>query len=383
MLSIKWNKAKKGIVTLVAVMTIASVAAGCGKGETAATPAPATTPAAPGTTGTTGNQSDVLVTYKDGGKVTRGEFDTFLNINTFFYKEYAQYKADPAFQQDMMKQLVTFRVLSARADDKAKAEADTKTKQQMEQITAFLGAQEGGMDKQLKDANITSKDIEQFVGRSMQAISSLESKVTDAQVKEAYDKHLATDKNVYDVATVSHILIGLTDPATSKEIRTKEDALNRAKEVQDKLKNGGDFVALAKEYSEDPGSKDKGGKFENADVSQWVPEFKKAVLELPINQISDPVETSFGYHIMKVESRKTKTYDEVKPALRSELAETQVYDFVEKELPTLIETNTLPKPPVAAPPAAAPTAPGTPAPAPAAPPAEAPKTDAPAATPSK
>jgi foldase protein PrsA len=367
MLSIKRNKVKKGIITFVTIMTIASLAAGCGKGGTTATPA---APAPAATTPAAGNANDVLVTYKDGGKVTRGEFDTFLNINTFFYKEYAQYKADPAFQQDMMKQLVTFRILSARADDKAKADADVKTKQQLDQINTFLGAQAGGMDKQLSDANITSKDIEQFIGRSMQAISSLESKVTDPQIKDAYDKALAADKSVYDVATVSHILIGTTDQATGKATRTKEEALARAKEVQDKLNSGGDFVALAKEYSEDPGSKDKGGKYENADISQWVPEFKKAAAELPINQISDPVETSYGYHVMKVESRKTKTFDEVKPALRSQLAETQVYDFVDKELPTLIETNTLPQPPVAAPPAAAPTAP----------PAEAPKVDAPSTT---
>ncbi|MCU6794899.1 peptidylprolyl isomerase [Paenibacillus sp. WQ 127069] len=375
MLSIKWNRAKKGLITLATVMTVAAVVAGCGgdKAGTGAAPAPAPTgtPATPAK----GDASEVLVTYKDGGKVTRGEFDTFVNINTFFYKEYAQYKEDPAFQQDMMKQLVTFRVLSARADDKAKAEADTKTKQQVEQINTYLGMQEGGMEKQLKDANLNAKDIEQFIGRSMLAISALESKVSEQQVKDAYDKKLAADKNIYDIATVSHILVGTSDAATGKETRTKEEAMKRAKEVQDKLKAGGDFAALALEYSDDPGSKDKGGKYENVELSMWVPEFKKAAAELPINQISDPVETSYGYHIMKVESRKTKTYDEVKESLRSEAAETQVYDFVEKELPTLIETNTLPTP--TPPPAAAP-APTAPT-APAAPPAEAPKTEAPAA----
>lgn len=60
---------------------------------------------------------------------------------------------------------------------------------------------------------------------------------------------------------------------------------------------------------------------------------------------------------MKVESRKTKTFDEVKDSLRSEAAETTVYDFVEKELPTLIEKNNLPKP------EDKPATPATPAPA--------------------
>lgn len=358
MLSNNWKKVRKGLIAVLAVMTILT-AAGCGKKADGDAGAAATTKA---------DANEVLVTYKDGGKVTRGEFDSFLNVNLLFYKEYAQYKEDPAFQQDMMKQLVTFKVLSARADDKAKAEADTKAKAQLDQIKAFLGAQEGGMDKQLKDANVTIKDVEDFVNRSMLTIAAMESKVTDAQVKEAYDKNLAADKNAYDVATVSHILIGTSDPATGKESRSKEDALKRAKEVQDKLKNGGDFVALAKEYSDDPGSKDKGGKYENVEISKWVPEFKNAAATLPLNQISDPVETQFGYHIIKVESRKTKTFDEVKDDLRSQLAEPQIYDFVEKELPTLIESNKLPQPPANPPAATTPTAPTT----------EAPKTDTPA-----
>ncbi|OXM82601.1 peptidylprolyl isomerase [Paenibacillus rigui] len=367
MLSNNWKKVRKGLIAVLAVMTILT-AAGCGKKAEGDAGTAATTKA---------DAKEVLVTYKDGGKVTRGEFDTFLNVNLFFYKEYAQYKDDPAFQQDMMKQLVTFKILSSRADDKAKAEADTKAKAQIEQIKTYFGAQEGGLDKQLKDANLATKDVEDFVTRSMQAIAAMESKVTDQQVKEAYDKNLAADKNAYDVATVSHILIGTSDPATGKESRSKEDALKRAKEVQDKLKNGGDFVALAKEYSDDPGSKDKGGKYENVDISQWVPEFKNAAATLPLNQISDPVETSYGYHIMKVETRKTKTFDDVKADLRSQLAEPQIYDFVEKELPTLIESNKLPQPPANPPAAATPASPTTEAPKTNAPATEAPKTEAP------
>ncbi|WP_079914921.1 peptidylprolyl isomerase [Paenibacillus sp. 32352] len=360
MLQNKWKTAKKGLIALLAVTTIIA-AAGCGK---------KTDTENTGNAGTASKDAnEVIVTYKDGGKVTRGEFDTFIDTNLLFYKEYAQFKEEPAFQQDMMKQLVTFKVLSARADDKAKAEAATKSKQQLDQIKTFLGMQEGGMEKQLKDNNITEKDLESFVDRSFQAIAAMESKVTDDEVKAEYDKRITADKNVYDVATVRHILIGLTDPATGKETRSKEDALKRAKEVEDKLKNGGDFDALAKEYSDDPGSKDNGGKYEDAPISQWVPEFKKAAAELPLNQISDPVESSFGYHVMKVESRKTKTFDDVKGDLRSELAEPHIYDFVEKELPAMIETNKLPTP--------------TPAPTPTPQPSGAPQPSATPAAPAK
>ncbi|MDO3681497.1 peptidylprolyl isomerase [Paenibacillus ehimensis] len=344
---------RKGLMALCALVLVAGVAAGCGKKKDEAGTAAADK----------GQPSEVLVTYKDG-QVTRGEFDTFLNVNAFFYKQYAQFKDDPAFQQDMMKQLVTFKILSSRADDKAKAEAEKQFTTQFEEIKGFLNAQEGGMEKQLKDAKLEQKDVEEFVKRSITAIVSEESKVTDQELQTAYNTRLEQDKTAYVTATVRHVLVGINDPATGKETRSKEDALKRAKEVQDKLNKGGDFDALAKEYSDDPGSKEKGGKYENADISQWVPEFKKAAAELPIGKISDPVETSFGYHVMKVESRKTKTLDEVKPELRSAAAETKVYDFVEKELPGLIQTNNLPKPEEKKP-------------------AEAPKTDAPSTDASK
>ncbi|MEK8133019.1 peptidylprolyl isomerase [Paenibacillus filicis] len=335
---------RKSYRTLAAAMMslvlVAGLAAGCGKKEEAPAAPPtgteATTPAA------TGNPADVLVTYKDGS-VTRAEFDKFVNINMLFYPQYAQFKTDPAFQHDIMNQLLAFKVLGARAEAKDKEDAAKQAKEQMEQIKTYLGMQEGGLEKALKDNNVTEQDIQDFIGNSLVAIVSAESKVTDADVKKVYDEQLAKDPSVYTTATVRHILIGTTDAATGKETRSKEDALKRAKEVQDKLKAGGDFDALAKEYSDDPGSKDTGGKYENAPVSQWVPEFKKAAIELPLNQISDPVESQFGYHVMKVETRTTKTLDQAKDALRSEAAQTKIYEFLEKELPGLIQTNNLPK----------------------------------------
>ncbi len=69
---------------------------------------------------------------------------------------------------------------------------------------------------------------------------------------------------------------------------------------------------------------------------------KKAAAELPLGQVSDPVKTDYGYHVMKVESRTTKKLDDVKADIKSGLAEQQIYNFAEKELPGMIETNNLP-----------------------------------------
>lgn len=333
----KPNTGRRGLTALlVLLLSFALVAAGCGnkqkEGEEAS--AGGNNPAG----------DEVIVTYKDGGQVTRAEFNKFIDVNLFFYKEYAQFKEDPAFQQDMMNQYLTFKVLASRADDNAKAEAEKKTTEQMDQLKSILEMQEGGLAGQLETAGLTEQDIKDFLGRTMQAFSAAEANVTDEQIQKAYDDKLANDPNAFVTATVSHILIGTNDPATGQETRTKEDALKRANEVKGKLDAGEDFAALAKDYSDDPGSKNEGGKYENAAISGWVPEFRDAAATLPLNTISDPVETSFGYHVMKVESRQTKTLDEVKPQLKSEAAESSMYEFLSKELPSLIETNKLPKP---------------------------------------
>lgn len=357
----KPNTGRRGLTALVALMlSLALVAAGCGNKQKDGGEASA--------------GDEVIVTYKDGGQVTRAEFDKFIDVNLFFYKEYAQFKDDPAFQQDMMNQYLTFKVLASRADDKAKAEAEEKTTEQMDQLKSILDLQEGGFAGQLETAGLTEQDLKDFIGRTVQAFSAAEANVTDEQIQKAYDEQLANDPHAFVTATVSHILIGTSDPATGQETRSKEEALKRANEVKGKLEAGDDFAALAKDYSDDPGSRDEGGKYENVDITNWVPEFRDAAATLPLNTISDPVETAYGYHVMKVESRRTKTLDEVKPQLKAEAAEWSMYEFHNNELPSLIETNKLPKPqqtppseqtaPAAdgeTPPASTPPADGTPA----------------------
>ncbi|WP_082927428.1 peptidylprolyl isomerase [Paenibacillus oryzisoli] len=341
---------KKWILGLATVVLAFSVLSACGdKKEGAGAASPSASAAA------TGNPSDTIATYKEGGKITRGEFDSFINVNKMFSPQLAQYLADPAFQQDMLKQMVTFRVLSAKADDKVKTDADKQVTEQMKAITDYFGKQEGGMDKQLKDNGIELKDIESLMKLSFYTMGSMESKITDQAVQDAYKEQAAA--HAFDIATVSHILISLKDSATQADLRTKEDALKRAKEVKAKLDAGGDFAALAKEYSDDPGSKDVGGTYKDANINEWVTEFKDAASTLPLNKISDPVESSFGYHVMKVESRSTKQLDDtLKTQIKSQLAEKSLSEFAETEYPKLIETNNLPKVEAAPAPAASPAA---------------------------
>ncbi|OCT14173.1 hypothetical protein A8709_25380 [Paenibacillus pectinilyticus] len=279
------------------------------------------------------NPTHVVATYK-GGTVTKGEFDAFFNLQALFNSSHAASKDNVDYQTSMLKQLITNRILYSRASE---ADIEAAKKSAAQQVAAWK--QQMGEDKfksDLKGVNATEADIQYYLVGGMTANNYIKSTITDAQLKAQYDATLAANKDAFTIASVRHILIGLTD-SQGKTIRTKDEALVIAKDVETKLKNGGDFAALAKQYSDDPGSKDNGGLYADADVSQWVEGFKKAAISQQVGVVGDPVETEYGYHVIKVESRSVKPFDTVKESLRASLEQAQSQQFSEKELPGLIE----------------------------------------------
>ncbi|HVB85434.1 MAG TPA: peptidyl-prolyl cis-trans isomerase [Candidatus Dormibacteraeota bacterium] len=151
---------------------------------------------------------------------------------------------------------------------------------------------------------------------------------TDAELQAYYQAHLA-DYKVENRVHVEHILfktVGKTD-AEIAEIKKK------AKDVLKQVKTGANFEDLAKKYSEDDGSKAKGGDLGWILQGQTVPAFEKAAFSVPKGQVSDLVQTPYGFEIIKVidrETAHTKSLAEVKDDVEKDVLDQKVSDEANK-----------------------------------------------------
>lgn len=131
---------------------------------------------------------------------------------------------------------------------------------------------------------------------------------------------LAEDKT----ATVRHILL-LTQGKSDEE---KKQRYTEMEELLKRAKAGEDFAELAKQFSEDPGSKDKGGIYEKFPRGQMVPSFDQAAFTVPVGEISDIVETSYGYHILQIVERQkdTRPAETIEKELKAKKGQTLIKD---------------------------------------------------------
>ncbi|MCA0758328.1 peptidylprolyl isomerase [Paenibacillus sp. N4] len=276
-----------------------------------------------------------IATYK-GGNVTDTEFDKYLAVFNVMQPGYEQIiEQMPQFKEQILQQYISYKILGSQASEDAKKKAEEDVKEQMKQYKEALKTNtelKAAMDaKKLKD-----KDMENFMSLTATVVAHMNSKVTEEEMKKEYETNGAN----YATVTVRHILVATveTDQTTQeqKEIRTPEEALARAKEVKAKLEAGGDWTALAKEYSDDPGSKETGGQYKDEKAGSWVDAFKQAAYTQEIGKIGDPVETEYGYHVILVEKRDTPAFDKLseedKEAVKSAVAYTHMNTFMTDEL---------------------------------------------------
>ena len=160
--------------------------------------------------------------------------------------------------------------------------------------------------------------------------------VSDADLKAQYQQNIQ-QYEVPNRVHAEHILL-MTVGKTDAEI---EEIHQKAEDVLKQAKKGANFEDLAKKYSEDPGSKDKGGDLGWITQGQTVPEFEKIAFGLEKGKISDLVKTQYGFHIIKVldkETAHTKPFEEVKDSIRAPLLLTKTDKMASDEADQLSAT---------------------------------------------
>ena len=144
-------------------------------------------------------------------------------------------------------------------------------------------------------------------------------KPDDAMLRAFYEEH----KNESMEAKGRHILIRFTGSRVPVREGQKDlsdaEALAKAKEIRVKLVAGGNFEEIAKAESDDTGSGANGGDLGSFGPGQMVEEFDKAAFAIPVGQISDPVRTDFGYHLIKIDQRGAKSFEDMRPEIEQKM----------------------------------------------------------------
>ncbi len=139
------------------------------------------------------------------------------------------------------------------------------------------------------------------------------------------------DKAIKDYYAKNKSQYGTPDTRVVRHVLVKDHAL--AKRLYNQLKAGGDWNAIAKKYSQDPASKNQGGKM-TATRGQLVPEFEEVAFSLAKNQVSIPIKTQYGWHVIQALSKTKKgtttPFDQVKEAIRQQLAQDNKNKEMEK-----------------------------------------------------
>ncbi len=167
-----------------------------------------------------------------------------------------------------------------------------------------------------------------LINKFLAGVAESGGKVTEQDLRKAYEQ----DSTFGKTATVRHILI-LTQGKTEQE---KAAAKTKIEGILAEAKAGADFAELAKKYSEDPGSKDNGGLYENFPRGQMIKPFDDAAFSVPAGQLSGIVETSYGYHILLIVSRQNETrpFDQARAEIESRLKQSKqgltVQDYVQE-----------------------------------------------------
>jgi parvulin-like peptidyl-prolyl isomerase len=266
----------------------------------------------------------------EGGEVTLGEVQQFAQQSGLgeLSPESPQYEALIA---QIMPQLVEIEIAKAYAEEQGITVSEQDVNQEVETLKDQVAQQAQGQDigreeafdQALQQAGITEEQLRQQI-REQLPIQKVQERVaggagpSQEEVEQFYEQNKAAQFTTPETRCTRHILFN-------------KDQKEKAEEVKKQLENGGDFAALAKKYSQDPGSAEQGGDLGCIGRGETVPNFEEAVFNAEQGEIVGPVETEFGYHVIEVtdiQEEATQPLSEVEAQIRDQLTtEAQSEEF--------------------------------------------------------
>jgi peptidyl-prolyl cis-trans isomerase C len=244
-------------------------------------------------------------------------------------------------KSNLLQRLIITKILTQKATAEDKARALKLVDDNIDKARKSAPSPEA-FNAQVKASGMTLDQIRQKESEELLPQRVLERETTngiaisDAATKKFYDDNPDKFEQPEEVR-VSHILISTLDPLTQHPLPLDQKTVKEklARDIKARAEKGEDFVKLVKQYSEDPGSKDKGGEYKFP-RHQMVPEFEAAAFTLKTNQISDLVETQYGYHIIKLLEKfpaKHEQFAEVESKIKDYLVQKEA----EKALPAYLD----------------------------------------------
>jgi len=258
------------------------------------------------------------VAQVNGQAITQAQFTALLDQAKKSYQ--SQHKTWPAagtsaydaLKTQAVAYLVQRNEFQQEADKLGVKVTDADVEKRLKQIKKqYFGNSESRYQKQLKQQGLTDQQVRddlraQLVQEKIFNKVTGNVKVTDSDVQKYYDQH-KSQYGTPEQRDVAHILV------KSKSLADK---------LYTQVTSGGNFAALAKKYSQDPGSKNQGGKL-TISKGQTVANFDLMAFDLKTGAISHPVKTQFGYHIIKalgpIKPATTTPFSKVKASIKQQL----------------------------------------------------------------
>jgi peptidyl-prolyl cis-trans isomerase C len=262
---------------------------------------PAPKPTAPAAAAPAAAPPDKVILTIGDEKMTVAEFDEFIDALPEQYKAMAR----GAGKRQLAEQLVRVKLLAQEA-----------RRRKIDQRPGFK-------------RQVALQTENMLAGALAHAMES-EVKPDDATLHRYYDEH----KNEFEQVQARHILVRMKGspaplPAGKKEL-TEEEALAKAQELRKKITGGEDFAAVAKAESDDSGSGKNGGELGTFRRGQMTPLFEQAAFAANVGDVTEPVKTPFGYHLIQVEKKTVKSFEETRPDLEKRLKPEQARQAIEE-----------------------------------------------------